>query len=553
MAAFIELKYYNSFWLKKIKAITDVTPTVAPISREATSDGTTLTLTTGVSATQMNVGQAIKIDYPTDQSYNGFITKRTSETEFKLSEAPSPVISGTTTITLGEIEDFTNIPQAYADSEPDGADSGNWYIEESRIRGGYNNTSVDLGAKAFIVDEVKNGETRVNSLIYSGIYNSRTGTNNTNQFSVGEDITKSLDPVNGSIQKLYAEDTNLVIFQENKVSRALIDKDAIYSAEGSPVTTSSNLVIGQVQPYAGNYGISDNPESFAVYGYRKYFVDRYRNSVMRLSQDGLTEISNYGMMDYFRDTLGVVNGGKIIGGWDTHNKQYVVSIQDVNIDDVNPSTTGDTGYNTLSFDESVTGWTSFFNYKPQRMFSLKNNFYSIKNNSIWKHYQDTDNNLQPIKRGSFYGDNNYENTKTSIEFIFNPSVSASKVFKTVNYEGGNGWKIESIQSDITNTILPTGVYANVIDSAKPIHSYDEGSYIYNNTLYRAGFNRKENKYHANIVNNSGASAGEVVWGESISGIKGRFVTVNISTDETTEPGGPKELFAVSAEYAESSY
>jgi hypothetical protein len=74
---------------------------------------------------------------------------------------------------------------------------------------------------------------RSNALIYSGIFNSRTGINNTNQFSVGESITKSTDPANGSIQKLYAEDTNLIVFQENKVSRALIDKDAIYSAEGN--------------------------------------------------------------------------------------------------------------------------------------------------------------------------------------------------------------------------------------------------------------------------------------------------------------------------------
>ena len=108
-----------------------------------------------------------------------------------------------------------------------------WYIEEARIRGGYNNTSVDFGVKAYIVEDTFKQQHRISSLIYSGIFNSRTGVNNTNQFSVGEDITRSADPANGSIQKLYAEDTNLIIFQEDKVSRALIDKDAIYSAEGN--------------------------------------------------------------------------------------------------------------------------------------------------------------------------------------------------------------------------------------------------------------------------------------------------------------------------------
>ena len=172
-----------------------------------------------------------------------------------------------------------------------------WAIEESRIRGGYNNTSVDFGAKAYLVEDEPNGTRRFNTLIYSGIFNSRTGINQTNVFSVGEDITKSADPANGSIQKLYAEDTNLNVFQELKVSRALIDKDAIYSAEGGGTVTASNLVIGVIQPYPGKYGISKNPESFAIYGNNKYFSDKNNNAVLRLS-GGIEEISSYGMKDF---------------------------------------------------------------------------------------------------------------------------------------------------------------------------------------------------------------------------------------------------------------
>ena len=121
----------------------------------------------------------------------------------------------------------------------------NYVIEESRIRGGFNNVSTDYGAKAYIVESNKNAVDRSNSLIYSGIYNSTTELNETNVFSVAESITKSVDPNFGSIQRIYSEDTNLLILQENKVSKALIDKDAIYSAEGGGSVTSSNLVIGQ--------------------------------------------------------------------------------------------------------------------------------------------------------------------------------------------------------------------------------------------------------------------------------------------------------------------
>ena len=45
----------------------------------------------------------------------------------------------------------------------------NWIIEESRIRGGYNNTSVDFGAKAYLISETNSGSIRQSGLIYSGI------------------------------------------------------------------------------------------------------------------------------------------------------------------------------------------------------------------------------------------------------------------------------------------------------------------------------------------------------------------------------------------------
>lgn len=403
----------------------------------------------------------------------------------------------------------------------------NWVIEESRIRGGYNNTSTSLGAKAYLVEDEPNGDVRGSAMIYSGIYNSRTGINQTNQFSVGKEITKSTDPADGSIQKLYAEDSNLIILSQKKVSRALIDKDAIYSAEGGGSVTSSNLVIGQIVPYAGNFGISKNPESFAVYGYRKYFTDKNRNAVLRLSRDGITEISNYGMVDYFRDELSTLDNisipGKAIGAWDIHNKQYVLSLQKTS------------SYNTLSFDEAVLGWTSFFDYNPEQVFSLGSNYYSVKSGKLWQHYSPT------ALRNNLYGFQ-YD---SSIEFVFNPSPSTSKVFKTVNYEGSNGWEVSSFNA-------ARSFESN--DTSKPVLSFDDGAYIdptYGVKVH-AGFDKKEGKYYANLVNSSPATTGEVVFGASMTGVKGYYSTVTIKSDSDNR-SLPLELFAVSSDYVTSAY
>jgi len=43
-------------------------------------------------------------------------------------------------------------------------------------------------------------------------------------------------------------------------------------------------------------------------------------------------------------------------------------------------------------------------------------------------------------------------------------------------------------------------------------------------------------------------AGEVIWGNQTTGIKGYFTTVTMKTDNTTNNGGLKSLFAVSTEY-----
>jgi hypothetical protein len=524
-----------------------------------------------------------------------------------------------------------------------------WYVEESRIRGGYNNTSVDLGAKAYLKEEDTTADNRDASLIYSGIYNSRTGVNNTNQFPSGQEITRSLDPLQGSIQKLHAENTDLTIFQENKTSKALIDKDAVYSAEGSALTTSGRLVIGQIIPYLGEYGISKNPESFAVFGYRKYYTDRYRNKVLRLSRDGITEISNYGMRDYFRDQftelsddyqqvllgpytfdntatgsdnifdvgindcceaipgasvavidatdgfqiLNVGDGSgfngngnqqsaiqdcsttfngeivvdvqndwtdesisylnnatevyfviyqkqRIVGGYDNYNDEYVLSIQK---DPPNSSQDVDT-YDTLVYDEGAKGWVSFYTYKPQFVDSLRGSYYSFYDGKLWKHHDLNQG------RNTFY--NTYNDS--TISLVFNPSPSMTKNFNTLSYEGSNGWEAFTGISDPQEFDDLNGVPTSYEDVILLTKSYDEGKYTDGGVIYRSGFDRKENRYVASIINNNREQRiGEIVFGNQMSGIKGYYVTVTLRTDSSTDLAGPKELFAVSSNFVMSSY
>ena len=95
MATTLEISYFNSFWLKRLK-----------------------------NATQFQ--------------------ERLPDGSLELITPPYSVGGGTTTgtpdITTGE---------GYIDSNV----NEDWFIEEARIEGGFNNASVDFGNKAYIVEE----------------------------------------------------------------------------------------------------------------------------------------------------------------------------------------------------------------------------------------------------------------------------------------------------------------------------------------------------------------------------------------------------------------
>ena len=137
MAATLELKYFNSYWLKKISSVVDANPQP---------------------------------------------------------EKPYDTIPGGNANATPPVLPYAN------DNVTD------WYIEESRIRGGYNNTSTDIGVKAHIVED---------------------NPNNQNNTTAGEATTSS---TTGSLSKQEA----CSVFDNNKVASILgVDAAALKSDDMS--------------------------------------------------------------------------------------------------------------------------------------------------------------------------------------------------------------------------------------------------------------------------------------------------------------------------------
>ena len=331
-------------------------------------------------------------------------------------------------------------------------------VESDRIRDDYNAPTIRNGVKASttLAGQYRE-EHRKNSLIFSGIYNSMSGVNNLNQFIAGENITKDLNPDYGSIQKLHARDTDLIVLCEDRVVNIKANKDAIYKADGDPTLIASDKVLGQTTPISGEYGISKNPESFASYANNAYFTDTSRGSVMHLQAQKLTPISGAGMVDYFADNLKDVTLYRILGTYDEKKSEYNVTIEDRYFLNADGSKRihekGDSYYTTVSWNQKAEGWTSFKTFYPEQGVSINNSYFTWKNGSMWEHHSNS-------ARNTFYG-SHAATDRSSITTIFNDSPSEVKSFNLMNYEGSQAKITQFTTASIDGVAYNDGEYYNL--------------------------------------------------------------------------------------------
>jgi len=338
---------------------------------------------------------------------------------------------------------YYEISDSFPISQYNSVKSLSWYnafdfgdgVEANRIKDDFNEDFVSTQVKASTtIDSPFRQKTNKSGLIYSGLYNSRNDVNNLNEFNTGEKITKELNTEYGSIQKLHARNTDLIAFCEDKVLRILANKDALFNADGNVNLVSTNNVLGQAVPYGGEYGISKDPESFAANGSRIYFSDKSRNAILRLSNDGLTVISNKGMKSYFRSLLNA-QVLPIVGTFDAYSDQYIISFDNTDIDKIE----------SISFKEDIDGWVSRLGFVIKAGLSINGELYSFNSGNLYQHHH------PGVVRNLFYG----TQYSSGIQIIMNDEPSAVKNFKTIHYEGSQaktttkkGWHVDTIETDL---------------------------------------------------------------------------------------------------------
>jgi len=484
----------------------------------------------------------------------------------------SPVMSGGhLTITIRGWEDAANtMAQLLNNDAPHNQPyTLNWFnayafgngIESDRIRDDYNQATLANGVKAStVLAEQYKEDRRKTGLIHSGIYNSTSNVNKLNQFIAAEKITKDMNPSYGSIQKLHTRDSNIVVLHEDKCMKVLANKDALFNADGSKNVAISSNFLGSDEPFATRYGISTNPESCATdLAGRLYFSDRTRGAVLRLSNDGITNISDYGMKDWFGDNLGPLTQ-RILGSFDEKKDEYNITIKGLypvstsgsgsgsgsgdqcGCDTNTVSTSQDSNdtrnlenttilrnqsnlnignvsvgnldfYNsevTLSFSERAKGWISFKSFVPESGVSINNEYYTFKGGEMYKHHSN-------LNRNTFYGDHK----ESSVTLLFNDQPGTVKSFSTLNYEGSQARnKANLTDGEYHNLVERDGWYVSDIKT-----NLQESSYL--------EFTGKEDKWFTYIKGDTTTLQNLDEKEFSVQGV-GSYLSMNVVGEEAKQ-------------------
>ena len=173
---------------------------------------------------------------------------------------------------------------------------------------------------------------RFSDITYSGVINDESNINKLNEFNLGLANFKPLEDIFGPIFILSGRKTDVLVLQEDKISYVLAGKNLLSDAAAGGAITSVPEVLGTQIARDEEYGISQNPESFCIYGYDKYFTDAKRGAVLQLKggsgqSEKLTVISEQKMRSWFRDLFlddGHRNTQKL-GGFDPYMKEFVLA------------------------------------------------------------------------------------------------------------------------------------------------------------------------------------------------------------------------------------
>ena len=313
------------------------------------------------------------------------------------------------------------------------------YVESATVSDFFESSAVNRGRLHGISEEAKQMR-RFSSLTYSEPYAFGSGRFSLSSFNLSLGNYSDLEGRYGNIDKIIDQGESIMLFQENKVSLIGINRTFLETLSGEDIVAARNF-LGTSRYYAGDFGSSGYPAAIVQRFGVTYFVDVRAQKVIRISADGITNISDKQMSSFFDENLSeyVSQANKkeldIIGGFDPDNDEYVLTAK--------PRGTF-SGF-TLAYDHNQGQWMSFYSFVPDFYQNINDRFFSFKPSTAVSV-------LHEHEAGTTY--NNFYGTQynTSISVVSNYDPSLVKVYNAISTESTHPFSVVVETSDQQSTI-----------------------------------------------------------------------------------------------------
>jgi hypothetical protein len=105
---------------------------------------------------------------------------------------------------------------------------------------------------------------------------------------------------------------------------------------------------------------------------------------------------------------------------------------------------------TLTYDEGVQGFPSFYSYYPDWMIGMNQYFYTFKGGNLYRHNVNENRNTFYLQWWTQVGTASEAFKPSTMESVFNVSPLENKLFKTLNLEGDDAWAA-TLKTDIQDS------------------------------------------------------------------------------------------------------
>jgi hypothetical protein len=231
-------------------------------------------------------------------------------------------------VELTQGDTYFRLRQLRYGNDPDAYNYFVEYVESDEVSDFFTSKNTSIGRPFAVLPDAKTVY-RTGSVTYSDPFIVDVTRLGLSSFNPSLAPFYDLNYIHGSIRYMVNRDDSVVFLQDKKCGLFPVGRNLVEYVSGQQGITVSTNVVGTPSYYVGDFGVGNNPESVAVEGGRIYFADIRNGKVMRISQDGLTAISETKMDSFFkenfRDIVQFASVKRVVGGVDEEAGEYIVS------------------------------------------------------------------------------------------------------------------------------------------------------------------------------------------------------------------------------------